>query len=125
MSFVGGGILSDAPGLEESDDGGDMLDDVPEDGDAGVDGEVLGDIDLDDDDEGDGVTTGGVVPDEVLDSRWQPAKPRARPVHSSATKVLLMVISRRSRKEGTPVHLAGSVPWKRRQRAPGIKKLCF
>jgi hypothetical protein len=62
----------------------------------GDDGGVLGvDFDVD----GDGVTTGGVV-DDGFDSRWQPAIPSARPVQSSMTKVLLIVISRSGLKEG-------------------------
>ena len=63
----------------------------------GDDGGVLG-VDFDDVD-GDGVTTGGVV-DDGFDSRWQPAIPSARPVQSSMTKVLLIVISRSGLKEG-------------------------
>ena len=58
---------------------------------------VLG-VDFDDVD-GDGVTTGGVV-DDGFDSRWQPATPSARPVQSSMTKALLIVISRSGLKEG-------------------------
>ena len=81
-----------------------------------VDGGELGVIELDEDDEGDdgdgvegfivedevdepdgdGATTGGVVDVvDVDDSRWQPASPSARPVHSSVTKALRIVISNR------------------------------
>jgi hypothetical protein len=74
----------------DEDDG--AVDDVPEDGD------VLGDVeDVDPglgdvvDDEDEGATTGGLVaPVDVLDSRWQPATPTARPVQSSAINVLVM-----------------------------------
>ena len=90
---------------------GDAVGDVVEpddDDEGGVDGVVSleldelerGDVDgfivEDDEDEpdGDGATTGGVVDDVVGVSRWQPASPSAKPVQSSVTKVLRIIISR-------------------------------
>lgn len=87
----------------DEDDGG--VDDVPDGGVVDED-DVLGDVDelepvlgdVDDEDEdGDGVTTGGVVaPVDVLDSRWQPATPTARPAQSTAINVLVMCLLQKS-----------------------------
>ena len=90
----------DVPGLVDElddDDGGvlgliEELDEV-EPVEGVVDGVVV--VVDEDDVEGEGVTTGGVVAD-VFVSRWQPATPSARPVHSSVTKVALLIVISRS-----------------------------
>ena len=90
----------DVPGLVDElddDDGGvlgliEELDEV-EPVEGVVDGVVV--VVDEDDVDGDGVTTGGVVAD-VFVSRWQPATPSARPVHSSVTKVALLIVISRS-----------------------------
>ena len=90
----------DVPGLVDElddDDGGvlgliEELDEV-EPVEGVVDGVVV--VVDEDDVDGEGVTTGGVVAD-VFVSRWQPATPSARPVHSSVTKVALLIVISRS-----------------------------
>ena len=93
-------VDGDVPGLVDElddDDGGvlgliEELDEV-EPVEGVVDGVVV--VVDEDDVDGEGVTTGGVVAD-VFVSRWQPATPSARPVHSSVTKVALLIVISRS-----------------------------
>ncbi len=87
-----GGVVDDEDdgGVVDDEDDGGVVDDED---DGGV-------VDDEDDEDGDGVTVGGDVVLDVFDSRWQPARPSARPVQSNVMNVTLLIcILQRSLRE--------------------------
>ena len=99
--------------IEPLDDGGEVVDE-----DGGVVDDDDGGVVVDEDDDGDGVTVGGDVVLDVLDSRWQPATPNARPVQSNVINVALLIVQSPEGFEGERCFedLAESVPLMRSRR---------